>query len=94
LLFSLNAFRVFAETAGNKRFETGGRENPKRFLPQIANFLLTIFELEKNKMDGITPSPAVTKIGSLLLVFAIALFAVWAINNNASLSKWTAKKAA
>ncbi len=45
-------------------------------------------------MDGVTPSPAVTKIGSLLIIFAIALLAIWAVNNYAALGKWTAKKAA
>ncbi len=45
-------------------------------------------------MEGITPSPAVTKIGSLLVVFAVALLAIWAVNNWATLGKWTAKKAA
>jgi hypothetical protein len=42
----------------------------------------------------ITPSPAVTRIGSLLIVFLVALLAIWAANNFANIGKYTAKKAA
>ncbi len=45
-------------------------------------------------MDGITPSPAITKIGSLLIIFAVALLAIYAVNNFSVLGEWTAKKAA
>lgn len=40
----------------------------------------------------VTPSPAVTKVGSLVVIFIVALLAVWAINNNATLARWVAKK--
>lgn len=45
-------------------------------------------------MADIAPSANVTKLGSLLLIFVIALLAVWAANNINMLSKITAKKVA
>jgi flagellar biogenesis protein FliO len=42
----------------------------------------------------VTPSPAVTKFGSLLIVFLVALAAIWAVNNFQALSNITQKKAA
>jgi len=44
-------------------------------------------------MDGITPSPNVTKLGSLLVIFLIALLAVWMVNNVVAIGKLTAKRA-
>jgi hypothetical protein len=45
-------------------------------------------------MADIAPSANVTKLGSLLVIFVIALLAVWAANNIAMLNRVTAKKVA
>lgn len=45
-------------------------------------------------MADLAPSESVTKIGSLALVFLIALLAIWAANQFATLTKLVSKKAA
>jgi hypothetical protein len=45
-------------------------------------------------MPDIAPSSNVTKIGSLLLIFAVALLAVWVVNNVAFVGKLTARRTA
>lgn len=46
-------------------------------------------------MDGtFTPSASVTKIGSILVIFAVALLAIYVANNYNLIGSWTAKKAA
>jgi hypothetical protein len=45
-------------------------------------------------MADITPSSAVTKVGSLAIIFVVALLAIWAVNQFAGLSKLVSKKAA
>lgn len=45
-------------------------------------------------MADLTPSAGMTKIGSLLVIFVIAMLAIYAVNNFASLGKIVAKKTA
>jgi hypothetical protein len=40
----------------------------------------------------LSPSPNITKLGSLLVIFVIAVLAVWAANNLTFLTNLTAKK--
>lgn len=57
------------------------------YIPYLKPFLGVI------EMDGLTPSANVTKIGSLLVIFLIALLAVWMVNNVAAVGRLTAKRA-
>lgn len=45
-------------------------------------------------MADLAPSAGMTKIGSLLIIFVIAMLAIYAVNNFASLGKIVAKKTA
>jgi hypothetical protein len=56
----------------------------------LANFIFGGFFI----MADLAPSESVTKIGSLALVFLIALLAIWAANQFATLTKLVSKKAA
>lgn len=45
-------------------------------------------------MPEITPSPAITKLGSIAVIFVIAVLAIWAANNWGWLGKRVAPKTA
>lgn len=45
-----------------------------------------------NPVEAIKPSPAMMKIGSIALVLAVALLAVYLANNNSTVAGWVGKK--
>jgi len=45
-------------------------------------------------MPAVIPSPSFTKIGNILIIFAIALVAMYVANNYSAIGSWVSKKEA